>query len=477
MFALLPRHLENDLSDRLSEVDCVTPVWYDEDGLSSLTPISARKRVWLVNGMQLPLIDWRAAGMALRRQGADVIVFGPNGTTGADRYQESISVGETGEVLRFHRHYCDSPAFADPWAGEAEFLAVSVKNTPTVINHVIARGWGLDSIGVLTRRFSVRWASNPCILAELDLSTSAVSENPGYNGGGNGDIHHLAAVRAYVGDELSVQSETTTDDGTHSEQDGFQLEPTHTRHTGKPDERTPGAVSATRKVTPAWAYPFFKRTMDIIASAAGLALLSPLLVTVAVLVKWTSRGPVLFGHKRQGLGGKEFSCLKFRSMCNGADALQAKLREQNEVDGPQFKIDNDPRLTKVGAWLRRTNMDELPQLINVLLGQMSLVGPRPSPDNENQLCPAWRRTRLSVRPGITGLWQVLRLRDDDRQSDFQEWIYYDVEYARHRSLWLDMQLLAYTPISILAPKRLTVLARRLRRRGICAHSARLRTVS
>ncbi len=156
----------------------------------------------------------------------------------------------------------------------------------------------------------------------------------------------------------------------------------------------------------------------------------------------------------------------------GADALQGQLRAINEVDGPQFKLSNDPRLTKLGNFLRRTNVDELPQLINVLLGHMSLVGPRPSPDCENQLCPPWRRTRLSVRPGITGLWQVLRLRDQD-QSDFQEWIYYDVEYVRHQSFWLDVQIILYTPISMFAGSRLTPFARRLARRGICAHSARL----
>ena len=139
----------------------------------------------------------------------------------------------------------------------------------------------------------------------------------------------------------------------------------------------------------------------------------------------------------------------------------------------QFKIDNDPRVTKIGPWLRRSNIDELPQLFNVLLGQMSLVGPRPSPDSENQLCPEWRRTRLSVKPGITGLWQVLRLRNP-HASDFQEWIYYDVEYARHRSLWLDLQILLYTPVAMFAARRLNGFAGRLERHGICTRAAVLR---
>jgi lipopolysaccharide/colanic/teichoic acid biosynthesis glycosyltransferase len=192
-----------------------------------------------------------------------------------------------------------------------------------------------------------------------------------------------------------------------------------------------------------------------------------------LLIKLTSRGPILFGHKRQGLDGREFRCWKFRSMRVGADKLQDALRKLNEVDGPQFKIAADPRITPIGKFLRRSNLDELPQLLNVLRGTMSLVGPRPSPDNENQMCPAWRRARLSVKPGITGLWQVLRLRNDPL-ADFQEWIYYDVEYARHRSIWLDLQILLYTPVAILAPKRVSHFAEKLSRFGICSHSRQTR---
>jgi lipopolysaccharide/colanic/teichoic acid biosynthesis glycosyltransferase len=110
----------------------------------------------------------------------------------------------------------------------------------------------------------------------------------------------------------------------------------------------------------------------------------------------------------------------------------------------------DPRSARIGHWLRRYNVDELPQLINVLRSDMSLVGPRPSPDHENQYCPAWRRARLSVRPGITRLWQVLRLREQS-SSDFQDWSYYDIEYARHCSLWLDLQLLLHAPPAMFAP--------------------------
>jgi lipopolysaccharide/colanic/teichoic acid biosynthesis glycosyltransferase len=140
--------------------------------------------------------------------------------------------------------------------------------------------------------------------------------------------------------------------------------------------------------------------------------------------------------KRQGLNGKEFNCLKFRTMVTGAHKIQEKLRVVSQVDGPQFKMADDPRISTFGWFLRETYIDEIPQFLNVLLGQMSVVGPRPSPESENTLCPFWRDARLSVRPGITGLWQVHRTRQPMR--DFQEWIHYDIEYVRNLSLRMDL---------------------------------------
>lgn len=186
-----------------------------------------------------------------------------------------------------------------------------------------------------------------------------------------------------------------------------------------------------------------KQCFDFFVAAIGLVILAPVFAVIAIAIKWSSPGPVFYGHRRQGLGGLEFDCLKFRTMVREADQLQQNLRAQNEVDGPQFKIKQDPRITRIGRWLRRTNLDELPQLYNVLKGQMSLVGPRPSPDEENQYCPIWRKNRLSIRPGITGLWQVSRS-PDRSQSDFQEWIYYDLQYIKHCSMWLDLQILWQT---------------------------------
>lgn len=190
-----------------------------------------------------------------------------------------------------------------------------------------------------------------------------------------------------------------------------------------------------------------KRLMDIVLSAASLIILSPLLLLVALLIKLDSPGPVFFSHRRERKGGKEFSCLKFRTMVADAHRRQRELYVNNEVDGPQFKIAYDPRVTRLGRLLRATNIDELPQLINVFVGHMSLVGPRPSPFRENQICVPWRLARLSVRPGITGLWQICRA-DDRTRGDFHEWIYYDITYVRQFSIWLDLKILLATVISL-----------------------------
>lgn len=189
-----------------------------------------------------------------------------------------------------------------------------------------------------------------------------------------------------------------------------------------------------------------KRALDIVLAAAGLILLAPVLVGTALLIKLTSRGPVLFGHVREGWGGCEFRCWKFRTMVDNAHAQQRELYLQNQVDGPQFKLDCDPRITRLGHWLRTTNIDELPQLINVLLGHMSLIGPRPSPFRENQICVPWRQARLSVRPGISGLWQICRQQRE--AGDFHQWIHYDMLYVRHLSLWLDIKIVLFTLLTL-----------------------------
>jgi len=181
---------------------------------------------------------------------------------------------------------------------------------------------------------------------------------------------------------------------------------------------------------------FAKRAIDVIASVIVLVLFAPVVPIIMLLIKLTSPGPIFFRDTRQGLHGRPFKCLKFRTMQVGAHRMQDRLRVLSIVDGPQFMIPDDPRMNAVGRFLRETYIDEIPQFVNVLLGQMSVVGPRPSPESENRLCPFWRDARLSVRPGITGLWQICRTRQP--MKDFQEWIHYDVRYVRDLSVKLDL---------------------------------------
>ncbi len=191
--------------------------------------------------------------------------------------------------------------------------------------------------------------------------------------------------------------------------------------------------------------PRYRRVKPIVESAIAFFVLLvclPLLAFVALLIKLESRGAIFFADKRESKGGKNFNCLKFRTMVQGADTMQRDLLAKNELDGPQFKLKSDPRVTRMGRWIRPCSIDELPQLINVALGEMSLVGPRPSPFRENQTCVPWREGRLSVRPGITGLWQVCR--HDRSEGDFHQWIYYDLLYVEHMSAIVDLKIILAT---------------------------------
>lgn len=183
----------------------------------------------------------------------------------------------------------------------------------------------------------------------------------------------------------------------------------------------------------------FKRGFDIVFSSLALLLTLPLYPFLMLAIWLEDGSPFFFAHKRETRGGREFPCLKFRSMRKDAEKMKAQLKQQNQADGPQFYMEDDPRLTRVGRIMRKFNVDELPQFINVLVGHMSIVGPRASPFSENQFSPAWREARLSVRAGITGLWQVKRTRRAG--SDFQEWIKYDIEYVERRSIGLDLLII------------------------------------
>lgn len=188
-------------------------------------------------------------------------------------------------------------------------------------------------------------------------------------------------------------------------------------------------------------YLFLKRTIDILGSAFGLIMLSPLFLIVAIAIKIEdSKGSVLFSQKRVGQYGKEFNMYKFRSMVSNAEELKAKLMEQNEMSGPMFKMKHDPRITKVGKFIRKTSIDELPQLINILKGEMSLVGPRPSLPKEVAKFETWMLERLEVKPGLTCYWQVMGRND----IDFEDWMKLDIKYVHNRNLWLDIKLIFKT---------------------------------
>jgi lipopolysaccharide/colanic/teichoic acid biosynthesis glycosyltransferase len=210
---------------------------------------------------------------------------------------------------------------------------------------------------------------------------------------------------------------------------------------------TPPAEPAPRGTTTAGR--IFKRAFDIVFSFFAILFSLPLYPPIMLAI-WLEDGrPFFFGHRRETVGGREFPCLKFRSMRKDAEEIKKQLKARNQADGPQFYMENDPRLTRVGKTLRKYNLDELPQFWNVLMGDMSIVGPRPSPYSENQFCPPWREARLSVRPGITGLWQVRRTRRAG--SDFQEWIKYDIEYVERQSLRMDLWIIWRT-VSMLITK-------------------------
>jgi len=194
--------------------------------------------------------------------------------------------------------------------------------------------------------------------------------------------------------------------------------------------------------------PILKRGVDIVGATAGIVISAPLVAIFAVLIKLTSPGPVLFAQWREGHGGRLFRIYKLRTMRVDAHRHQTALRKLSEQDGPAFKMSRDPRTTWVGRLLRRTSLDELPQLWNVLMGDMSLVGPRPLPSRESRQCLPWQRERLLVVPGLTCIWQV----EGRSTVTFVEWMRMDLQYVRRRSLLSDLRLILATGPSVVFKK-------------------------
>ena len=189
-----------------------------------------------------------------------------------------------------------------------------------------------------------------------------------------------------------------------------------------------------------------KHATDWVLSAIGLVVLAPLLLAVSLAILFTMGRPIFFTQTRAGLFGRQFGMIKFRTMVADAEAKRAALAAQNEMSGPVFKVTNDPRVTRLGRFLRKTSIDELPQLVNVFLGQMSLVGPRPLPIKEQQAIRGWHRRRLSMKPGITGIWQI----SGRSNIDFEQWMALDQQYVDRWSLMTDVRILLKTiPVVLL----------------------------
>ena len=183
-----------------------------------------------------------------------------------------------------------------------------------------------------------------------------------------------------------------------------------------------------------------KRTFDLVGATLLVLVLSPVMLLAALAIRLTSRGPVFYRSRRPGIGGRSFACLKFRTMVTGAEQLQDRLEEHNEMGGALFKMRSDPRVTKDGRFLRRWSLDELPQLFNVLRGEMSLVGPRPLPERDYQRLEDWHRKRYLVLPGMTGLWQV----SGRSELDFDELVRLDFLYLERWSVFLDLTIMLKT---------------------------------
>ena len=184
-----------------------------------------------------------------------------------------------------------------------------------------------------------------------------------------------------------------------------------------------------------------KKIMDIFISLSVIVIFSPLFIAIALLIKLTSRGPLIFKQARVGLRGRQFFLYKFRTMVVNAEDIRKELLEKNEVDGPVFKIENDPRITKIGKFLRKTGLDELPQLFNVLKGEMSLIGPRPPLQSETIQYKRWQLRRLSVKPGLSCFWQIKPERNKIR---FEKWMELDLAYIDNWSIRLDLMILVKT---------------------------------
>ncbi|HPC94146.1 MAG TPA: sugar transferase [Sedimentisphaerales bacterium] len=455
-----------------------------------------RRHPWLMisNGRFAAHVSDDLSDRLLARTSSDVLVM--TAVPGLLAYQERIRLAETGELVGYRRLYRDAMEPVPLPVDWPHHLLIRSAHAGAVLSDGLPREFGEMIARCRARGASVEavsMAGSVIDLASLDgllaLSDMVLTHGPprgaarkvsfgrqvyAYGGDqhvsrdarfvgpvllGRGVCIEPGAVivgpsilcdgctvgrgalvdSSIVGPRVAVRPDhafhrcvvSDPDDGTASER---FCSPQAPRFATKPLCPTRQTVFRT---WPRFSYPgCFKRIVDVIVASIVLILFAPVVPLIALAIKINSPGPVFFRDKRQGLHGRPFNCVKFRTMRVGAAEIQDKLRFVSEVDGPQFKMADDPRISTVGRFLRETYLDEIPQFVNVLCGQMSIVGPRPSPESENTLCPSWRDARLSVRPGITGLWQVYRTREPFK--DFQEWIYYDTKYVQELSPQMDL---------------------------------------
>lgn len=194
------------------------------------------------------------------------------------------------------------------------------------------------------------------------------------------------------------------------------------------------------------AFKLMKRCFDVLGALGGLVILAPVFLIIALAIRIEDGGHAFYRQDRNGLNGKVFHMYKFRSMCVNAEQMHQSLLEKNELDGPAFKLRNDPRVTKVGRFIRRTSLDELPQFINILKGEMSFVGPRPLPTYETEQCNEYQKQRMLVKPGLTCYWQC----SGRNNISFDEWIELDLKYIKEASLWVDFKIMCKTVTSVIS---------------------------
>ena len=323
-----------------------------------------------------------------------------------------------------------------PTAARAKYDALSTK--------LRARLRIIDEIGIYQNELAI-------LLPETLASEAAFVGNDTVAIGHSLEIKLIIEIYAYP----EADHETVSNQGTRHRKDSLHTtsktesqKAMHLKFQGPSSDVVSGFLGVgsetikTTRFSHTIPTPFWKRSLDICGSVFGLAILFPLLLMISIAIKITSRGPVLFTQWREGKDGKLFKIYKFRTMCADAERKVANIRELSEQDGPAFKLKDDPRVTRLGRYLRKCCADELPQLVNVLRGQMSLVGPRPLPVSESYACTHWQRRRLRVLPGLTCFWQV----EGGRETAFNDWMRMDLAYVRCCSLVTDVKLILKTVV-------------------------------